>query len=226
MSSKQDPLDLHGLDPSAIQATIEGKKTKVAKPMTEAEQARESRLNMKEKRLNTGRLPPMSESNTPAPEVEFDKSAAIDKIGAYRERFPFLKKRNNVTAKSLQSEIEDELHYIEKQLGSKDDSKVGGLIFCSAMSAVEHVHYRWNPLGLNLQGLGAIAQENRDEFDPILDEMIIKYGSQMYLGPEVRLCVALGGLLFTVHAANSGHAATASVLQRMQKTMKVPKTEM
>ena len=58
MSSKQDPLDLLGLDPSAIQATIEGKKTKVAKPMTEAEQARESRLNMKEKRLNTGRLPP------------------------------------------------------------------------------------------------------------------------------------------------------------------------
>jgi hypothetical protein len=54
----------------------------------------------------------------PPPPIEYLRSM-IDKINAYKERFPHLKSRNSkLTPKSSYEEIEDELHYIELQLGT------------------------------------------------------------------------------------------------------------
>ena len=225
-NKNSDPLSLHELDPSNLQAQVENRK---AKPVREVDVEKEKRLSMKEKRLadQAQKAPmqaPMSGSQDTAVEEEFDKAKVIDKILAYRERFPFLKKRNNISGKSSHSEVADELHYVEMQLGAKQDTSLGSLLFHSTLAGVEHVHYRWNPLGLNLQGLSLIGKDNYNEFEPIVDELMIKYGGAVYLPPELRLCFALGGLMFTVHAANSGDSTMASVLQRVNAPMKVPQS--
>jgi hypothetical protein len=128
----------------------------------------------------------------------------MDKITAYRERFPHLKKRNNLSAKSAIEEIEDELHYCELQLGSqKGTQNLGATALYGTMLILERVsNDYWNPLGLNLNGLGTVAQQNMEQFQPILDELMIKYNAGVYTSPEWRLALAIGATVVTVNAAN------------------------
>ena len=126
--SNRDPLELGGLDPAAIATAIQDKKSGTKKPLSELEMQKEARLASKEKRLNggtpsAGPKAPVSTDRSPPtpPPPEVDKSALLDKLVAYKERFPHLKKRNNVSVKSSADDILDELHYFEMQLGSKQD---------------------------------------------------------------------------------------------------------
>ena len=71
------------------------------------------------------------------------KEFFLDKIGAYKEDFPNLKSRNKVGPESTPEEIEDELHYIQLQLGSSTQSgNFGAVELCKAkgMAATEPVH--------------------------------------------------------------------------------------
>ena len=155
--SSKDPLSLSGLDPDAIAASVEAKKVKPKPPPTEMDMKKEERLNAKEKRLSSGIA---AAAGTPTPSApveakrEVDKSLLLDRLTGYRERFPHLKKRNNVTVKSSAEDIQDELHYCEMQLGSKNDGSMGAMILHGAVLAVETIHRDvWKPLGLNLNGL-------------------------------------------------------------------------
>lgn len=221
MTSK-DPLDLGGLDPARIEEVVKSNKTKAKAPPTELELKKEERLGQREKRLSApGASKDKDVAPLPPPEQEVDKSALLDKLTAYRERFPHLKKRNNVTVRSSAEDILDELHYCAMQLGSKQDGSVGAMIMHSTMLAVETIHRDvWNPLGLNLNGLGKVTKDNMEEFQPIVDELMIKYGAGMYMSPEVRLVLAVGAMMMTVHAANSGDPRLASALEKMNQ--KVP----
>ena len=219
----KDPLMLEELDPDKIDAAIFDKKTKKKAEPTEFDVKKEERLQMKEKRMSGAFSKAPDATPAPVPTPELDKSSLLDRLGAYRERFPHLKKRNNVTVKSSQEDILDELHYCEMQLGSKQDSNVGGMILHGTMLAVETIHRDvWNPLGLNLNGLAKVTKDNMSEFQPIVDELMIKYGTGMYMGPEMRLALAMGALVVTVHGANSGDARVASALEKMGAGVKVP----
>ena len=124
MASNKDPLDLGGLDPANIAKVIDAKSSKGKMP-TELEIKKEARLADKEKRISQGLSAGKSGGNQAtvetSPPAHFeqvvDKSSLLDRLGAYRERFLNLKKRNNVTAKSGVEDILDELHYCEVQLG-------------------------------------------------------------------------------------------------------------
>ena len=110
-----DPLELGDLDPMKIVEAVETKKIKAKPPPTELERKKEERLNAKEARLAKGLMEPPSGPAPgpppPPPMPEVDKSVLLDKLGAYKERFPHLKKRNNVTVKSSVDDILDEIHY-------------------------------------------------------------------------------------------------------------------
>jgi hypothetical protein len=157
----------------------------------------------------------------PAPKKEMaidQKSALIDKITAYREKFTWLKKRNgSLSAKSADAELLDEVHYIEIQLGSKaaSDSNVGINLFGAAMNSLEMSTHVFNPLNLQLGGLGKIATENADQFKDVLDELVIKYTTGMHVSPEARLILGVGALVMTVHAANTGDPRVKAALERM-----------
>ncbi len=212
-----DPLFLGGLDREIIdEATVKKKMTKKAQDPIAAKNA-ETAAKREERIASGARGDPGPSSGPPPPTPVQDKSVLLDKITMFRERFPHLKSRNKVSAKSSLDEIEDELHYIEQQLGQRD-GHMGEHLLVMAMSGVEHVtaHY-WNPLGLNLNGLSKVTKDNSEEFAPILDELFIKYGAQMYVGPEMRLAMALGTLMYTVHSANTGNPTVKAALEKMNK---------
>jgi len=157
----------------------------------------------------------------PAPKKEMaidQKSALLDKITAYREKFTWLKKRNgSLSAKSADADLLDEMHYVEIQLGSKaaSDSNVGINILSAAMNSLEMSTHVFNPLNLQLGGLGKIATENADQFKDVLDELVIKYTTGIYVSPEVRLILGVGALVMTVPAANTGDPRVKAALERM-----------
>jgi len=217
----KDPLEMSGLEPDNIAAVVESKKKK---PVSELDKAKEARLSQKEARLASGVEGRFATATPPPPPIsapEIDKSALLDKLGAYRERFPHLKKRNTVSVKSSADDILDEIHFCEMQLGSRQDNSVGSMILHGAMLSLETVTRDvWNPMGLNLNGLGKVTKDNMEEFQPIVDELMIKHGAGMYISPETRLVLAMGAIVMTVHAANSGDARVAVALEKMNQ--KVP----
>lgn len=189
-----DPLAMSGIDAESIKATIDAKKEKPAsKPPSELAMKKEERLNAREARL----AKPVESKEMSSEE----RTKLLDKITAYKERFPQLKTRN----KTLKTEEDmlDELHYLELQLGSSKDNTLAGTVFVMSMSAVEQMSSIYNPLNLNLDGLGLVAKNNLSEFIPLLDELSIKYGGTLYMPVEYRLCLAVGSLVYTVHLANS-----------------------
>ena len=227
-SSSKDPLMLADLDPDVIQGRVDAKSTKT-KPSNELDLQKEARLAEKEKRLATSsvtKAPSKAPSEGPAaapPPPKQDRSMLLDKIAAYRDRFPNLRKRNSVSIKSSIDEIEDELHYCELQLGSQGGTQnLGSTLLYGAMVSIEKLtHEYWNPLGLNLTGLGTIAQQNMAQFQPILDELMIKHDAGVYTSPEWRLALAIGATVMTVNAANS-NPETARAVHSMNQAVNKP----
>ena len=101
---------------------------------------------------------------------------------------------------------------------------MGCTLLHGAMTGIEAFHRDvWNPMGLRLNGLGQITKDNMAEFDPIVDELMIKYGAGMYMSAELRLALALGATVLTVHGANSGDPRIVEhALQKMNKKVVSP----
>ena len=218
-----DPLKLSGLDAEVIEQAVNRRQKK---PESEAATMRAVTNAKKEERHS--KPPPAPPPPPPPQEVEKpkDKSALLDKLGHYRERFPDLRSRNKLNAKSTVEEIEDELHFVEQQLGTKGES-MSGQIFLAAMMTVEFgTANHFNPLGLNLTGLTQVCRDNLTEVQPILDELMIKYGASMYMSPEMRLVSTVGMMVYTVHAANSGDPTTAQALEKMRSMAPSTKTDL
>ena len=141
MTSARDPLDLAGLDPGNISKTIDDKKGGKSKVPTELEVKKEERLASKESRMAKGLsnpIPPAGKGGQMAPEAGpppevYDKSYLLDRLGAYRERFPHLKKRNNVTAKSGVEDILDELHTTVKFNWDQSKTAAWAALCCTAL---------------------------------------------------------------------------------------------
>lgn len=211
---EEDPLFMSGVSRETISKGKAAAAAAAAKPVAKAPAAPTKK----------GGLPMPTPPPLP-PEMTVDeKSRLVDHILAYREKFPWLKKRNGtVSAKSSEAELRDELHYIETQLGSKNqDSSFGLTVFTSAMTGLEMSTAAWNPLGLQLNGLGQIARDNSDQFKDVVDELMVKYTTGMYMSPETRLVMSVGALVMTVHAANTGNPHVKTALERMSVAVQVP----
>ena len=219
-------MRLGGLDADVIEAAVAKRTKKV-----ESDEAKlRAQTNAKrEERLQSGikpSAPPPPPPAEPEPKPK-DRSALLDKLGNYKERFPDLKTRNKINGKSSVEEIEDELHYVEQQLGGGTGGNMAANIFVASMAGMEYITaHHFNPLGLNLSGLGAVSRDNVVEVQPILDELMIKYSVSMYMSPEMRLVTTVATMVYTVHAANSGDVTTAQTLEKMKGVMKAPATDL
>lgn len=144
------------------------------------------------------------------------KQRLLDKIGKYRQRFPDLEKRNNVSIKSDLEVLSDELHFIEEQLGEPRDMEdnMMGLGLVAAMYGAEYMTETrgMNPLNLNLSGLGDTTKLNIEKFEPLLEELAIKWNAQMSVSAEVRLAMLIGTTVMTVHAANNGMSFPSKII--------------
>jgi hypothetical protein len=220
-----DPLVMGGLDPGNISAVIEEKSKARIKPPSELDLKKEERLAQKEQRLTASkeRAAAASASGPSVTPDPIDISRLIDQITSYRERFPHLKSRNKISAKSAPEEIEDELHYIEIQLGSGKEKGLAATLFTGSMTALEaFTRDVYNPLNLKLTGLGQVARDNISEMQDVLDELSIKYGSGFYMQPETRLILGIGALIMTVHSANSGDSRVGEALKAMNRRANAP----
>lgn len=221
--ANRDPLAMGDLDPGAIAAAVEGKSKAKLKPPSELDMKKEERLAQKEQRLATGKANAATASSAPSVAPGPDPSLLLDKINAYKERFPHLRSRNKISAKSSIEEIEDEMHFLELQLGSSKDGSVGTMVFVGTMVGVEtFTRDFYNPLNLKLTGLGQVAKDNIGEFQEVIDELMIKYGAGFYMQPEYRLVIAVGALVMTVHSANSGDSRVGETLKKMNSVAKPP----
>ncbi len=222
--SSNDPLGLSGLEPDVIDANVKAREYKGKDPVqVQMQMQKEQRLADKEKRLAGSKAGAAVPPPPPAPPPQkLDVSATLDKIYAYRERFTHLKSRNKVGPKSSPEEVLDELHYIELQLGSQNNNHgiAQTALYCSMVGIERSTDY-FNPLGLDLTGLGRVAQSNMSDFQPLLDELMIKYQCGAYTSPETRLVLMVGALVVTVNAANQ-NPETAKALSAMANAVKVP----
>ena len=220
-----DPLRLSGLaDTSEIESAVETRK-RGKKAMDPVAQKNAETAAKREERLAQPRDPGPSTAPPPPPEPVEDKSALLDKINAYKERFTHLKSRNKLSGKSGLDEIRDELHFIEQQLGQREGN-MSVQLYLLAMSGLEEGTKYYNPLNLNLTGLGSVARDNVASVEPLLDELFIKYATNMYVGPEMRLAMATATLIYTVHSANSGNPAVAKAMEAMSKGVVPQKTDL
>lgn len=218
----EDPLFLAGLpepDDPGIQGDVKSKsqkeKTEVSKLNAETKRKQEERLQKESTGLKT-RAPPAPPAPPPAPPPPDNRSKLIDRIMAYKQRFPHLQSRNKITMKASEEELQDELHYFENQLGGGAQSALGMNIFLAGLAGVEKCASDvWNPLGLNLAGMTQVARDNPTQFEPLVDELMLKYGSNRPMGPELRLVFAIGTLMYTVHAANTGDERVKAALEKM-----------
>lgn len=215
-----DPLNLIELDPVMLSAAQEERAAlKKAKAGPSKDKAPTEPKELKKQKEVVAAMESTPQELPPSPE---ELRVMLDKIGAYKERFPNLKSRNKVGPKSSPEEIEDELHYIQLQLGSSTQSgNFGAVALCTAMTCLERSTEYYNPLNLDLRGLGAVTKQNMHEFQPIIDELLIKYNTGLYAPPELRLALAIGATVLTVHAANQ-NPDVAKAVRAMHKTVNKP----
>ena len=112
------------------------------------------------------------------------------------------------------------MHFIEQQLagGGNGGGGMGMQVLIGAMTGLETITRDYfNPLNMNLSGLGAVTRDNKDQFQDVVDELMIKYGTNMHMGPEMRLALSIGTMMYTVHAANSGDPRVAEVIKKMSR---------
>ena len=220
-----DPLGLAELDPVHLQAAQEererGKKKSAMKAQV-AQEMRDFKESSKRQKETVEAMASTSTIEPPPPPSPEELRTMLDKINAYKERFPHLKSRNKTSPKSTPEEIEDELHYLELQLGSSTQSgNFGAAALCTAMACLERSTDYWNPLHLDLRGLGHVTKQNMHEFQPIIDELLIKYNTGLYTPPELRLALAIGATVVTVHAANQ-NPEMAKAVRAMHRTVSKP----
>ena len=214
-----DPLNLIELDPVVLSAAQEERAVAKKKGGASSSKAPSEPKEMKKQKEVVAAMAETPQELPPPPSPE-ELRVMLDKIGAYKERFPNLKSRNKKL--STPEEIEDELHYIQLQLGSSTQSgNFGALALCTAMTCLERSTEFYNPLNLDLRGLGAVTKQNMHEFQPIIDELMIKYNTGLYAPPELRLAMAIGATVLTVHAANQ-NPEVAKAVRAMHKTVSKP----
>lgn len=218
-----DPLNLIELEPAVLSAAQEERaaaRKKVNAGSTSKEAKEPKELKKQKDVVAAMEATPPELPPPPSPE---EMRVMLDKINAYKERFPHLKSRNKTSPKSTPEELEDELHYLQLQLGSSTQGgNFGAAVLGTAMACLERSTEYYNPLGLDLRGLGAVTNQNMHEFQPIIDELMIKYNTGLYTPPEWRLALAIGATVVTVHAANQ-NPEVAKAVRAMNKTVNKPR---
>jgi hypothetical protein len=195
----EDPASLHNV-------TVDGVGERIA--LTQAAQRKQPRPPPPPKPPAQPK-PTAQELKQMQEQDEFEeRQVLLDKVLKYRERFPKLKKRNgSLTIKSSLLELQDEVHYIEQQLGRDENTaqlRPANMVLIATMHGLEHMtRYYYNPLNLNLHGLGMTTQANVKAFEPLLDEFMIKHGMEMAASVELRILLMIGTTVMTVHAANT-----------------------
>lgn len=133
------------------------------------------------------------------------KLKLLKKLEGYRKLQPNLRPCGSAWCKATSSlqDIEEEVASAQHQLGEQPTTGLGTDLVIQALSGLEIFTRSYNPLALNLHGLGEISRFKKAEFAPLVEEFMIKHGASLSLPVEARLAVTIGGIVAFVHMANT-----------------------
>jgi hypothetical protein len=148
-------------------------------------------------------LPPTPQINFELPMSEGEKlrrRQILVKIKKYKTTFPQITEDVDTTdARDLSlNELENMVEDIEFLVSVRQSAGAARQMFLSSMNVAETIG---KPIGLKLTGLTNVCAANNDLLQ-IVDEVSIKYGDQVSIGPEVRLGLLLMQLVTAVHQHN------------------------
>ena len=100
-------------------------------------------------------------------------------------------------------EMKGEYEMIKSDMEKRNSVKFQGKMLMAAVSAIEFLNGKFDPLDIKLDGWGDSVNENIDEYDDVFGELHEKYGGKAKMAPELKLLFMLGGSAVMVHMTNT-----------------------
>ncbi len=154
-----------------------------------------------------------------------DKMKLKNKILRYKELFPHLLQNFQYRIEDLdQMEIKD-LEYLLEELSvavnTRNSSGLTKILYFESMRIVEGTS---TYVGLQVNGLAEALKQNQAVHD-VLNELSLKYESDMYMAPEVRLAYLTATTVLSLHKLNStgstiNNYLSSKVPENLQKEYK------
>lgn len=198
---------------AASSATREGP---VAKQRAETAAKAEARKAAKASKPAVVKAPAPAPAAAAAVAAETEREAKhklLKRVEGYRKLKPGLKPcgRAWCTASSSMQDIEDEVASAQHQLGEQPTTGLATNFLVSSLAAFEVLTQTYNPMALNLKGLGDFSKMKEAEFAPLVEEFMIKHGASLSLPVEVRIVMAIGSIVSLVHIANTNPAVAEAL---------------
>jgi hypothetical protein len=107
---------------------------------------------------------------------------------------------------TLASNLEEmKMEYERLKRDKEVDSsvKLQRRMMMAAVSGIEWMNGKWDPVGAKLDGWSDSVYENIDDYDDIFEELHEKYKGKAKMAPELKLLMMLGGSAFMHHMTHS-----------------------
>ena len=173
----------------------------------------EAKPRKKVTRAEVNEMERLAAEATPEPEATFDTYGALRKIELYYAKLGKkikYKPKRKPTVKSSPEELQEILFNIEQDLAIGQGIDVCTTAYPAGMAAIEQIHYKFNPLGLQLRGLGQAVEEKRDVWEDLMVEFAIKHEDWFAMGVEKRIIFFTVQVIMAVDGANRLNSALGS----------------
>jgi uncharacterized membrane protein YgcG len=107
------------------------------------------------------------------------------------------------TMDSDYKEVKAEFERLSRQRECDQSVKFQRKMLVAAVTAIEFLNTRFDPLDVKLEGWSESVHENINDYDDIFEELHEKYKGSAKMAPELRLLLTLGGSAFMFHLTNT-----------------------
>jgi hypothetical protein len=113
------------------------------------------------------------------------------------------------TLASSLDEMKAELDKVVREKQVDASVKFQRRILVTAVTGMEMLNSRFDPVGAKLDGWSESINDGIDEYDEVFEELHEKYKGKAKMAPELKLLMMLGGSAFMFHLTNSMFKSSA-----------------
>ena len=132
-------------------------------------------------------------------EDKIERMKLIEQYSKYRSTFKFTKDVIDPKKLSL-DELKFEIELLQSELNGKGSMLAFSALLMTSFTILEHSSKLLN-IGLRLDGLTKAVDENKEEFNNIMKELLIKYNI-FSPGPETRFILLVAKTVYITHHMN------------------------
>ena len=107
------------------------------------------------------------------------------------------------TLSSSLEEMKAEFERLKRDRAIDSSVKLQRRMMMAAVSGIEWVNGKFDPIGAKLDGWSDSVYENIDDYDETMEELYEKYKGKANFPPEIKLLMLLGGSAFMHHMTHS-----------------------